>query len=306
MKYKKNLILVLTLLILFTGSTLIKAASYPIKITDDLGRQVLIKDKPHRIISLAPSYTETLFTLGSEKELVGVTKYADYPQAAIKIQKVGTIKEPNLEKIIQLKPDLVLAAEITPERIINRLDQLGIKVIGLGPQNINEIIETIEIIGRATGQWQEANDLTTDMKNRVTRVQKLIKKHLEKEQRPKVFYELWNNPLYTAGPDTFIDNLIYLAGGINIAQNALGKWPQYNTEVLLAQNPDVYFIANRDEDINKKKQEIESRDNFKNIAAIKNNKIYFFNPDIVHRAGPRIVIALEKMAKAIHPKKSLK
>jgi iron complex transport system substrate-binding protein len=301
MKFKGKLILISALLIIVMSNGIIQASNYPVQITDDLGRKVVIERKPERVISLAPSYTETIFTLGADDRLVGVTKYADYPEAATKIEKIGSIKEPSLEQIIQLRPDLVLAAGITPKNIIDRLGELGIKVIGLSPQNIYEIVDTISVIGKATGQGIEANKLTTQMRSKIESITDVIDKNVKESTRPKVFYEVWKKPLYTAGPSTYIDNLINVAGGINIAHNSRGKWTQYNFEVLLAENPDIYIASEHSWENMVSKESIMKREKFQDIKAIKEGKVYILNPNIVNRAGPRIVIALEQIAKAIHP-----
>ncbi|ADL12307.1 ABC transporter substrate-binding protein [Acetohalobium arabaticum] len=277
------------------------AEDYFAKVTDDLGREVIIKEKPQRIISLAPSHTETLFALEAGNRVVGVTEYADYPKVVNEIDKVGTIKEPNVEKIIQLQPDLVLAAGITPKEVITRLNELGIDVVGLNPTDVSEIIDSISLIDKATGQVEEAEIITTEMRNRVEEITETVAKNVDEAQRPKVFYEIWKKPLYTAGPETFIDDLIHLAGGINIAHQAEGMWPQYSFEVLLAENPEVYLASSHSWKHQVSKESILQREKFQEIKAIQNERVYIIDQDIVNRASPRIITALEKVAKAVHP-----
>ncbi|TDX53003.1 ABC transporter substrate-binding protein [Orenia marismortui] len=297
MKLKSKVIVLISLFVLLIGSNLVRAANFPVRVIDDLGREVIIEERPTRIISLAPSNTEILFELGLAEEVVGVSQYADYPEAATKITKVGTIKGINLERILQLRPDLVLASGITPKDLVFKLEQFGIKVIGFNPKSIDEIIDSISLIGKATGQVEEASRLTTKMRDKIEKISQIV----ADEPRLKVFYEVWQEPLYTAGPGTYVDDLIYLAGGINIAHDAKGVWPQYNLEVLLAKNPDVYLLSNHGVEGKFSKEVVKERENFGNIKAIKQGRIYILNPDIVNRAGPRIIIALEKIAKAIHP-----
>lgn len=306
MKSRQIVIGLLLAAILLTGCTAgVKttyAEDYFAKVTDDLDREVVIDNKPQRIISLAPSHTETLFALGAGNRVVGVTEYADYPQEAKKINKVGTIKEPNVEKIIQLQPDLVLAAGITPKEVITRLSELGIDVVGLNPIDVSEIIESISLIGKVTGQTEEADRITTKMRNKVEEITETVEKNIEDDQRPEVFYEIWRKPLYTAGPETFIDNLIHLAGGVNIAHQAEGMWPQYNFEVLLAKNPEVYISSQHSWKHQVSKESILQRQKFQEIKAMKTERVYIIDQDIVNRASPRIITALEKVAKAVHPK----
>ncbi|GAB6137060.1 ABC transporter substrate-binding protein [Halanaerobaculum tunisiense] len=297
-----GLLLAVILLIGCTaGTTNIYAEDYFVKITDDLGREVIIEEKPQRIISLAPSHAETLFALEAGDRTVGVTEYADYPEAVKDIDKVGTIKEPNVEKIIQLQPDLVLAAGITPKEVVTRLSELGINVVGLNPTDVAEIIDSISLIGKATGQVEEADEITDEMRNRVEEITETVAKNIDEDQRLKVFYEIWKKPLYTAGSETFIDNLIHLAGGINIAHQAEGMWPQYSFEVLLAENPEVYLASPHSWKHQVSKESILQRKKFQEIKAIKNERVYIVDQDIVNRTSPRIITALEKIAKAVHP-----
>ncbi|MBM7624407.1 ABC transporter substrate-binding protein [Sporohalobacter salinus] len=306
MKFRKIFIGLLLVTIFLAGCAVGGRTSYDkdyfAKITDDLNREVVIDNKPQRIVSLAPSHTETLFALKAGNRIVGVTEYADYPQEANKLDKIGTIKEPNVEKIIKLQPDLVLAAGITPKEVITRLSELGIDVIGLNPKNVSEIIESISLIGKVTGQVKKANTITSEMKNRLEDITETVDEHIKDNQRPKVFYEIWRDPLYTAGPKTFIDDLIHLAGGINIAHQAEGMWPQYSFEVLLFENPDVYIASQHSWKHQVSKESILQRKRFQQIKAIKNKRVYIIDQDIVNRASPRIITALEKIAKAVHPK----
>ncbi|AGB41649.1 ABC-type Fe3+-hydroxamate transport system, periplasmic component [Halobacteroides halobius DSM 5150] len=299
MKLKKNLVYLLVLISLLVGGSIVQATDYPITVTDDLKEKVTIDEQPKRIISLAPSNTEILFALGLEDKVVGVTKHADYPQAATKKKQVSS---KNLETIIQLKPDLVLAAGITSKEMVKRLRQLGIKVIGLNPKTIKEIIASISLVGKITGQQKKARKLTTRMQDKINKITETIKEHVSQKQRPEVFYEVWKQPLYTAGPNTFIDNLISLAGGVNIAHDAQSAWPQYSFEVLLAKNPDVYLASKHSWKGTVTKRTIMNRDEFASIKAIREGRVHILNPDIVNRPGPRIVIALEKIAKVLHPK----
>jgi iron complex transport system substrate-binding protein len=300
MKLKKRSIL-LVVLITLVISGVGQAGNYPVEVTDDLGTKTIVENKPQRIVSLAPSHTETLFALGLKENIVGITDHANYPQGVSEIERVGTIKEANIEKIVDLKPDLVLAAAITPKKIINRLESLNIDVIGLKPQSIQEIIVDISLIAQLTGQTQQGRKVTTEMKTKLQNITAKIEENISPDKRPKVFYEVWKEPLYTAGSNTFIDDLINLAGGVNIAHDAPGEWPQYNFEVLLAKNPDVYLASKHSWNQEVTKDSIQGRDKFQAINAIKEGRILVLNPDIVNRTSPRIISALEQIAKIIHP-----
>ncbi|MBM7557144.1 ABC transporter substrate-binding protein [Halanaerobacter jeridensis] len=297
----KNKLILIVIICSLVIPTVVQASDYPVEVTDDLDKEITIQQQPTRIISLAPSHTETLFALGVDNNLIGVTQQANYPAEAEEIEKVGSIKEPNLEKMIALQPDLVLAAGITPKGVVRKLRNLDIKVIGLNSQSIEGIIDDIALIAKATGVDKKGRAITTQMRNKLYQIKKIVKENVESNERPKVFYEIWNDPLYTAGSNTFINDLIALAGGVNIAGDAKGKWPQYNLETLLAENPDVYITSNHNQDKKTTKSSIKNRDKFQEITAIKQRRILVLNSDLVNRASPRIIIGLEKIAEVIHP-----
>ncbi len=303
MLMRRNRIMLLAILFLLLISFSVGAeGSFPVEVTDDLERQIMIKQQPERIISLAPSHTETLFALDLEERIVGVTDYANYPQEAQEKASVGSIREPNVERIVELKPDLVLAAAVTPKTVVEKLTQLDITVVGLAPNTVTEIIEDISLIGKLTGQVEEGRKLTVNLQKRKKEVGETVEENVTSEEQPEVFYEVWKQPLRTAGSGTFIDNLIQLAGGVNIAHDAQQQWPQYSFEQLLADNPDVYLSTPHSWKSEVTVETIKQRENFQQLKAIEEERIYILSQDIVNRAGPRIIDALEKIAAALHPK----
>ncbi|MCK8826553.1 cobalamin-binding protein [Natroniella acetigena] len=302
MKNIRRLIVLTFLFVLitsyFVGGNIVVARNYPVNIIDDLGKEVVVEEEPARIISLAPSHTEIVFALGGEEKLVGVTEYGDYPKAAQEITNIGTITEPSMERIIGLQPDLVLASELTPKETIQRLEQLEINVVALAPESVDGVIETISSVGELIGQQEEAVSLIAEMNDKITEVREIVEKNMADDERPKVFYEVWKEPLYTASAGTFIDDLIHLAGGVNIAHDTQGKWPQYNFEVLLAQNPDIYLVSHESE---ASKESVQAREKFQSIKAIKEGRVYPLDADLLNRAGPKLILALEELAEVIHP-----
>lgn len=291
------LLLLLVLVLVFP----VLAVDFPLTVEDDLGYKITMDKKPERIISLAPSNTEILFALGLDEEIVGVTTYANYPEAALSKEKIGTIYEPNIEKIYSLKPDLVLAAGINKLESIERLKELDLKVAGFNPRTVNDIFITLKKIGKLTGKSDTAREIVTDMYIQMSEIQDLVDKVLKDKPRPKVFYEIWNDPLYTAGKGTFIDDVITLAGGINIGRKAHGAWPQYSMEKLLIENPDVYVSSPHSAPHQVAPESVKSRENFKNLKAIKNNRVYVIDTDIINRPSPRIIEGLKQFVKAIFP-----
>ncbi len=300
-KYIEIFLVIICLMLLFIFTVQSCADNFPVTITDYLSGEVTFKKIPKRIISLAPGVTEMLFAIGLEEKIVGVTTFADYPPTALKKEKIGTITEPNIEKIVRLKPDLVIAMSVNKMSTVNRLRDLGIKVVGFKPETIKETIMVLKKLGKITGQKRETKIVVTGMYNQLIQIKKLVKDYLKNHSRPKVFYEIWNNPLITAGENTFIDNMIELAGGINIGAKAGGTWPQYNLEKLLLENPDVYISGHHSVSVRKSINSIKDREKFRMIKAIKNDRICIVNQDIISRPSPRIIKGLEILVKNIFP-----
>ncbi len=289
---KFNLIMVLSLLlILLTG---IVEASYPIKVVDDLDNLVIVSEKPMRIVSLAPSHTEILFALGLEDRIVGRTDYCDYPAEASKITSVGGYSQPSVETIMAVQPDLVFASFGNPDELLNQLRELGIPVLGYDPQTLEDTMNLIWEMSKVTGTEEKATELIANMRERINVVKTMVKD----ADRPLVFWEVWHDPLYTAGSGTFIDDLITIAGGVNLAADTQSPWPVYNLEVLLMRNPDVY-IATQDQWSSP--GNIPERPGFDQLKAVQTGRVYIVDANPVNRPGPRLIDGLEMIVRAIHP-----
>ncbi|TDO94788.1 iron complex transport system substrate-binding protein [Halanaerobium saccharolyticum] len=297
----KKLIFFLLVLFVFVVSTPLLAQNFPIKYTDDLGREITIEKEVERIISLAPGITEAIYALGLEDKLLAVSSACDYPEEALAKEDVGRIDEPNLEKIVALEPDLVLAASITKVESLDRLTELGIKNIGFNPASINDTIDMIEDIAYLSSASRQGNELTSQMQAEYKRLKKLVEQKLENKERKKVFYEIWSDPLYTAGQGTFIDNLIQAAGGYNIAREAEGSWPTYSLESLIAADPEVYISSAHSTPDGLTLAELRQREIFREISAFKNDRLYLVNQDLVNRPSPRIIEGYQEFIKAIFP-----
>ena len=294
-KYPIFMLAALLLIISLSGQAY---SSYPRKIRDDLNREVIINNRPRRIVSLAPNITEIIYKLEAESRLVGVTKFCNYPQEAKEKNKVSV---KNIESIIAQKPDLVLAAGIVSKKVINRLEDLGVKIVGYNPQSIEETIVTIEEIAKAIGVEDKGQQLAQKMRKELAVIKSKVEQRLVDKKRPTVFYEVWRQPLKTVGDNTFINDLIVTAGGKNIASSAQGSWPQYNLEKLLSKAPDVYLATTGSWKEKLKVKKIKSRPNYQQLKAVKTDKVFVFNSDLINRPGPRIIEALKLFVKAIHP-----
>ena len=270
-------------------------------ITDSYGRQIAIKDNhPQRIVSLAPSNTEILFALGLSDKIVGVTQYSDYPPEATTKPSVGAYDNPNIETIISMQPDLILATDAQSQEIYNQLESHGLTVVAIVPHNISEVLDTITLIGKITGQDSQAADLVNNMQTRINAITDKTKS-LTEAQKPRTFYIIWNDPIWTTGASTFEDSLISMAGGVNIAHNING-YTSISLEAVLAANPQVMIAGvgmGTGEDV--PLQFIQTEARLANTDARLNNKIFSFDMNIISRPGPRIVDALEQLFQLLHP-----
>ncbi|MGV8083393.1 MAG: ABC transporter substrate-binding protein [Coriobacteriia bacterium] len=266
--------------------------AFPVTITDDASRTVTIKAEPERIVSLAPANTEILFALGLGDKVVGVTTYDDYPAEVADIEKVGDFMSPNLEAIAAENPDLVLATTGVQEDTIKQLEKLGAIVIAIDPQNLEGVYSAIERVGKVTGTSEKAAEVVEGMKDDVAEIQAAVK------SSPKVttFIEIAQNPLYTAGKDTFMDELITLAGGTNVV--AESGWVAYSSEQLVAANPDVYFATKGSMS---DPASIAQRPGYADLSAVKNGRVIILDDNLVSRPGPRVVQGLKQIAEGLHP-----
>lgn len=267
---------------------------------DDAGRAVEITGVPERIISLAPSNTEILFALGLGDQVVGVSDFCDYPEEAQKIERVGFV-EPNLEKIVELEPDLVFYIGGTAQlEKTQTMEDLGLTVLVLAPSDdIEDIFTDIELVGRATGTEDEAADLVSELRARMDEV---LSRVAQAERQPLVFYELdATDPTrpWTAGPGSFIDTLITMAGGLNLGASAEMEWAEFSTEEIIAQDPEVIILGDANYGVTA--ESVAERPGWGVITAVKEGAIYPIDDNLVSRPGPRIVDGLEELARIIHP-----
>ncbi len=264
------------------------------EITDDLGRTVFVPDNPQRIVSLAPSITEILFILGLESQIVGVDNNSDYPEAVKDIEKVGDWI-PDEEKIVSLKPDLVLVSDLTSLQIVSSLEDKGLNVVCFDPQTVYGIIENIRVIGFIMGKADTAELIAEKLEQRIEAITTMTESCLLK---PTVYLEYY--PYWTFGPGSFGNDLIVMAGGRNIAEDTATEYPNISTEYLVGKNPEI-IIFTVGQYTTTTVNDIRERPGFDTINAVIHNRIYTIDDDILSRPGPRIVDALEQLASIIHP-----
>jgi len=267
--------------------------------TDDLGRQVDISEVPERIVSFGPSITEILFALGLEDNVVGVSDFCDYPEAAKSKPKVGNAFSPSIEKVVALEPALVLT--VKHAQFNSDLESLGIKFIVLSPKDVRSIMDSIDLAGEVTGKAKEGNQLVEDMEATISQVTARVKG----APRVRVFFIVDatdpNSP-WTAGPGSFIDDIINMAGGENVAAETEGAWVQMSIEEIVNSDPDIIIIQTMAGGVPTVSEEVlQEHLVWKQMTAVKQDKIRFVDGDLVSRPGPRIVQGLEEMARIIHP-----
>jgi iron complex transport system substrate-binding protein len=265
--------------------------------TDEVGRTIEINGPPQRIISVAPNVTEILFALGLEDRLVGVSIYCQYPPKALKKEKIGGYINPSLEKIVALRPDLVIGiAEGDLRTFVDKLASLKVPVYITNPRDALEVLTSIRKIGEVTFAPEPASRIVRSMEERIRKVQDKVRGR----PRPRVLHILDFNPLISAGKGTFVDDLIRLAGGRNVAEAATGKYPRFSMEEVLVQDPEVILLASmKSQDPLVKQRRWWER--WKTISAVKLGRIYVLDSDLIHRPSPRMADGLEQVARAIHP-----
>lgn len=268
---------------------------------DGLGRNVTLQGPAQRVVSLAPSITESLFAIGAGAQVIGRDEFSNYPAEVKDLPNVGGYySDYNYETIVDLHPDLVLAAEINTAEQVKSLEDLGLTVyLVANPTSLDEMYSSLETIARLTGHQSEADTFIEDLKGRVSSVEGKLSGI---DQRPSVFYELDStdpNAPYTAGPGTFIDTLINMAGGNNIGAILEDQYGQISVEELLVQNPDIILLG--DSAYGVTVESVGQRPGWETMQAFQTGKVYPFDDDLVSRPGPRLVDGLEALAAIIHP-----
>ena len=269
--------------------------AWPLEIIDDLERTVTIAETPQRIVSLTPSITEILFSLGLGDNVVGVTDRCDYPTEAMDKPKVGGYFSTSLEAIIAQDPDVVFTDGHDP--VGDQLDGLGQTMVVLQPQDIAGIYRDIEVVGQITDKELAAEELIAEMESRID----AVTSKTEGVERPTVFYVIDasdSSQPWTVGPGSFIDTLIALAGGENMV-TVSKPYLQISLEEIVASDPDM--IIGPASHGTSFLPDFGNLPVWKELSAVKEGKIYFVEDDLVSRSGPRIVEGLEEMAKIIHP-----
>jgi len=291
---KKLIIYGLTALALITGQPVPVAAGLAV---DQLERRVAVPDDPQRVISLAPSITEIVFALEQGNRLKAVTRYSDYPHEATQLPRIGSYVRLDIERIVALNPDLCIATKDgNPKAIIDRLASLNIPVYVVDPHSLNTILETIREIGTILNADDRAITLTTSMRARIQRVKSRV---AQVNHRPRVFFQIGVSPIVSVGTETFIHELIEIAGGKNLAEGPLA-YPRFSREQVLTLKPEVLIITSMARQAVFEQIKAQWR-RWPNIPAVRDDRIHLVDSDLFDRPSPRLVNGLELLIRLIHP-----
>ena len=264
---------------------------------DQLERQVTLPDDPQRVISLAPSITEIIYALEQENRLKGVTRHSDFPIQATKLPKIGSYVRLDLERIVALNPDLCIAIKDgNPKEVIDRLESLKIPVYVVNPRNLNTVLETIIEIVNILNADDKAETLLTNLRNRIQRVKSLIS---QDTYRPGVFFQIGISPIVSVGTDTFLHELIVLAGGKNLADGKT-PYPRFSREQVLALAPEIFIVTSMARQAVFEQVKAEWR-RWPSMPAVRNERIFLVDSNLFDRPSPRLVDGLELLIKLIHP-----
>ncbi|MDO4288075.1 MAG: ABC transporter substrate-binding protein [Eubacterium sp.] len=270
-------------------------SSYPMTVVDDLDQDVTFDAEPQRVVSLSPANTEILFALEVSDKVVGRTDYCNYPEEASKVESIGDYNAPNVEKILSLSPDLVLATDFIDDNVRSQLEAAGAKVMVFKATDIGGVQSEILTVGQVVNANDKAADIVDTMEEKYVSI---TKKCLEAETQKSVFIDIGG--YYSSGATSLLGTMLRDINANNIAADTGMDWPQLSVEQIIAANPDVYIsFYTTPEDIKKVP-------GFDQINAIKNDQIYYYemlseDSDIIQRPGPRIVDGLELLAKDVYP-----
>jgi iron complex transport system substrate-binding protein len=268
----------------------------PVLLTDELGRRVKIPAEVKRIVSLAPSLTEIVFALGKGGGLAGDTDFCDYPPEATRKPHVGGPVNPNFEQIVALRPDLILATSINRRETVDALDRLGLPVFLTDPHSVDEMIASVEHIGAALHSEESAAPLVNDLRARLAD----LDRHLAGAPSRKVLFVVWTDPLISIGRGTFIADALRHAGAQSVVETA-AEWPRINLEEMVRLQPDyLVFASAHAGDTQHDIDALRTRPGWRELGAIRRGNIVVIS-DAINRPAPRMVDAIEQLARALHP-----
>ncbi len=275
---------------------LLPQAALALTTTDQTGRRLVLPAPPARIISLVPSVTEILFTIGAQDRLVGVTDFCDYPAEARRKPSVGGMLAPSLETMVALKPDLVVATTSgNRHETFDQLARLKIPVYVVNPITVEDVLDLLSRLGRLADRGEAADRAVAALRERI----QAVSARVAGRPRPRVLYVLWPDPLIVPARDALVSELIALAGGDSVTADGGQGYPRYSMEAALARNPEVIILASHGSE---KSPLVRSKwERFSQVPAVAAGRLHTMDGNLMHRYGPRMVDGLEKLARLVHP-----
>ena len=273
----------------------------PVELVGVLGNKITVEAQPERIVSLAPSITETLYAIGAGDLLVGRTDFDNYPDEALALPSVGGFSSDSIsiETILDLEPDLVIGGSARQGEVISALNKSGIPSVAFERNSVDSIMDLMLLLGKATGHEEDAATAVDELEVRVSAVVSLVSE-IPEEERVSVYYEVWHEPLMTTTNQTFIGELITLAGGENIFADLEESYPAVSAETIIEANPDVILGPSSHGD-QLTAEMISSREGWGGLSSVGSESIYIIEGDIISRAGPRVVDGLEAIVRVLYP-----
>jgi len=269
-----------------------------ITVTDDAGTTITINATPTRIVSLAPSNTEILAALGLLDRVVGVTDVCDYPLEVKNKTRIGGYSAISIEKVAAVRPDLIIASDLTPKETVTRLREIGLPVVVVAPKNIDHVIRDIRLAGELTGTETQADELATNLSRRIAAA--LLSP--QPEHPLTVAHVVWHKPLYVSGNNTLQNDVIVLAGGVNVFSLRSG-WSTVSLEEFLMTNPDIIIVSGGGGVDSSGKdvilEEFMTNPQYASLSAVKNKDVHAVDANIISRPGPRIADAVEEVTRII-------
>lgn len=276
--------------------------SWPLVVTDSFRRSIRIEAEPKRIVSLSPANTEILFALGVGDRVVGVTTFCNFPAEAATRTKVGGFagSTVNLEVLLALSPDLVLAGDEHHRMVVDALSKRNIPAANIKALDLAGVYGSIRFIGQATGRPSEAEALVKSMQARVDAVATKVAK-IRPVDRLRVYWEVFDAPVITSGRSSFIGQMIEMAGGVNVFADVDAEFPQVNAESVIARDPQVILGPDVVEGGGLTVAKLRARKGWADIDAVRNGRVYTVSGDLTSRPGPRLVEGLELVARTLYP-----
>ena len=287
------------------------SAGWPRTFPNAHGPDVVLEKPALNIISLQPNVAEMVVAIGGHSSLLAVDRYTAYPPEAASKPKIGDILSPDYEKIVSMQPDLIITSRGTPEDVLSKLRDLGFQVLGVDPEGLDDVFSCMKMFGRIIGIETVAADVTAQLQRRREAVMTQVAEAVAGHGQPRTLFVLAMEPLFIAGPSSFIASMIEEAGGRQAYQATQGfanqPWPQVSKETVLAVAPDVliFSVGQTDADTSESTAnclaQLRKDAAWAQVPAVKEGRVYVMDEDLITIPGPRLVEGLEQMAEFLHP-----